>query len=88
MQVFYTARQRNPRLPVVYRAGRVRFCCPEMERRWGALVAFGVPGKATTAREVCLSVPRPQANGTPILEVVAIDFCPFCGRAVEVCRVK
>ena len=64
------------------------FCCEGMARQWGRLVAFGVAGKATTGREVCLGVPRPQANGTPILEVVPMECCPWRAAPVETCRVK
>lgn len=88
MQVFYSARQRNPRLPVVYRLGRVRFCCHEMERRWGILVAFGVSGRDTTSKTVNLCVSVPQANGGSVLAVTPIDFCPWCAEPVEACRVK
>ena len=28
------------------------------------------------------------ASGKPALELVAVDFCPFCGEAVETCRLK
>src|SRR5256885_776819 len=93
MQVSY--RSRRPKravldLPAVYeQVGDPTFCCEGMARQWGRIVAFGVAGHPrTTSREVCLSVPRPQASGGSILEVVAIDFCPWCGEAVEVCRVK
>jgi hypothetical protein len=88
MQVFYAAGQPNPRLPVVYRPGQVKFCCPKMERHWGALVAFGMPGRDTTSRTVNLCVPVPQANGKEVLEVASVDFCPWCGQLIEVCRKK
>jgi hypothetical protein len=42
----------------------------------------------TTSREVNLLASRPQASGTPILEMVPVDFCPWCGEPVETCRVK
>ncbi len=69
--------------------GDPAFCCEGMARQWGRLIGFGVQGHArTTSREVCLNVPRPQANGGSIMEVVAVQHCPWCGQAAEVCRVK
>jgi hypothetical protein len=60
-----------------------------MCRWWGVLLGFGVrDGGVSTSREVNLWLERPQASGKPVLEVVAIDFCPFCGEAVETCREK
>ena len=70
-------------------AGPAKWCCADMARRWGALVAFGVRGQQrTTNREVNLQTPLPQANGKVLAGVTAIQFCPWCGEAVEVCRVK
>ena len=93
MQVSY--RSRRPKravndLPAVYeQVGEPAFCCEGMARQWGRLIGFGVQGHPrTTSPEICLSVPRPQANRTPILEVVGIDFCPWCGQAIETCLVK
>ena len=75
--------------PVYEQAGPVTFCCAEMCRRWNALVGFGVLGHdRSTSREVNLSIPKPQANGRTLAEVVPIDFCPWCGQPVEVCRRK
>jgi hypothetical protein len=42
----------------------------------------------STNREVNLFIDRPQADGTTVLVMVPIDFCPFCGEVIEVHRVK
>ena len=66
MKVSY--RSRRPKhvvtdLPAVYeQVGEPTFCCEGMARQWGRLVGFGVAGKATTSREVCLNVPRPDSE--------------------------
>jgi len=74
---------------VVYRPGRVTFCCAAMRRWWGVLVSFGVRDcPASTSREVNLYHERPQANGKTVLEVVPIDYCPFCGENIVICRRK
>jgi hypothetical protein len=31
---------------------------------------------------------RQQAGGRFIVEMVPVEFCPWCGEAVEPCRVK
>jgi hypothetical protein len=84
MQVEYYAEGRSL---VVFRQGPVAFCCTEMCRWWGVLVGFGVRGHAaTTSRTVNLFLSRPQANGPQVLEVVPVDYCPWCGEVVHVCR--
>ena len=89
MQVFYTARRLSPRLPVVYRAGRVSFCCAEMERHWmNRLIAFGLPGQDSTSKTVNLCVPVPQVNGGTVVAVTPVAFCPWCAAAVEACLEK
>ena|SRR6266478_2871842 len=86
MQVFYTARQTHKTCPVVYQPGRVRFCCDSMRQWWGRLLVFGVQGcQASTSREVCLYLSRPQANGADAVEVVPVDFCPWCAETIEPC---
>ncbi len=77
-------------LPAVYeQAGEPAFCCDAMRQQWGRLLGFGTRDcSASTSREVCLYASRPQANGTSMLELVTVDYCPFCGEAVETCRVK
>jgi hypothetical protein len=70
-------------------AGRVEFCCASMCRYWTVLVGFGVKGHAqTTSREVHLYQEIPQAGGGPVCALAEIQFCPWCGEAVETCRVK
>jgi len=60
-----------------------------MRRWWGRLVSFGVRGHpASTSKDVSLFLERPQANGKTILEVIPIDYCPFCGEIIVVCREK
>ena len=89
MRVCYTARQVSRSLPVVYQQGPVRFCCESMCRWWGLLVGFGVLGhSASTSRDVCLYLSRPQVNGVQSLEVVPVQHCPWCAEAIEPCREK
>lgn len=86
MRVFY--RSECARRVTVYRQGKVRFCCAEMCRRWGVLIGFGAKGCASTSRDVCLYLDRPQAHGPAVLELVPVTCCPWCGEPVEVCREK
>jgi hypothetical protein len=89
MRVMYRAESRSPRLPVVYRATGIKWCCEDMARQWASLIGFGVRDcPASTDREVNLYRDRPQANGKTVVETVEIAFCPFCGQPVEACRVK
>ena len=86
MKVFYRSIRRTF---VVYQQTRAVFCCAEMERQWGKLLAFGAKGvDACTSREVSLFIDRQQANGRTILEIVPIQHCPFCGEAIETVRQK
>jgi hypothetical protein len=41
-----------------------------------------------TNRGVNLCLAVPQVNARAILSLVFVDFCPWWGDAVEVCRVK
>jgi hypothetical protein len=67
----------------------VECCCGQMQRRWGRLIGFGAPEcRQTTSREVNLALAVPQVNGGTVLELVPVDFCPWCGEAIEACRVK
>ena len=85
MRVYFHAVSPAP----VYRQGQVSWCCAEMCRWWGLLVGFGVRGcAASTSRTVNLFLDRPQASGKTAVEVVPLDFCPWCGQAVETCQVK
>jgi hypothetical protein len=60
-----------------------------MCRWWGVLIGFGVRDcPASTDRDVNLFVDRPQANGKSVVETVPVAHCPWCGQAVENCRVK
>ena len=45
--------------------------------------AFGVHGQASTSKTVNAYLTRPQANGKTALEVVPIDYCPFCGNKIN-----
>lgn len=84
MQVFY-----RPSCAQTFTQGPVKFCCADMCRWWGRLIGFGVRGCPTsTSQDVNLYLDRPQANGKTAVEVVPVTFCPFCGAAVETCRVK
>ena len=86
MRVFYRCVRRALS---VYEETSVAFCCPSMALQWGRLLGFGVRGSpASTSREVNLFVDRQQANKRTILEVFPIQYCPFCGEAVETVRVK
>jgi hypothetical protein len=89
VRVFYRG-QSSPSGETVYeQAGPVTFCCASMCRYWHVLVGFGVLGSdRSTSRDVNLSIMRAQANGRTLTEVVPIDFCPWCGQAVECCRRK
>jgi hypothetical protein len=56
---------------------------------WGALVGFGARGcAASTNRAVNLYTDRPQAEDGFVLELTPIEHRPWCGEAVETCRVK
>jgi hypothetical protein len=86
MRVFYRACHSSI---VVYDQTRVSFCCAEMERQWDRLIGFGAKGcLRSTSRDVSLFTLHPQANGRPVLEVTPIGFCPWCGEAIEPCRMK
>ncbi len=75
--------------PVYKQTAPIKFCCAEMCRWWNVLIGFGVLGyERSTSREVNLCLPRPQANGCALVEVVPVEFCPWCGEAVEACRRK
>lgn len=89
MRVFYRG-QSSPSGETVYEQnGPMTFCCATMRRYWCVLVGFGVLGHdQSTSREANLSIPRAQANGRTLQEVIPIDFCPWCGQAVECCRRK
>jgi hypothetical protein len=79
----------KPHLPTVYRQGPVRWCCASMARWWGLVVGFGVKGcAAVTSRTVNLYLAQPQVGGKTAVEVVPVDFCPWCGEVVETCRTK
>ncbi len=82
MRVFYRSESARRGL-TVYRQGKVKFCCAEMCQRWGVLVGFGTRGAASTDRAVNLYLDRPQAHGGAVLEMVPVNYCPFCGEAVE-----
>jgi hypothetical protein len=60
-----------------------------MCRYWTTLVGFGVKGHArTTSREVHLYQEVPQTDGGSVCSLAEIAYCPWCGEAVETCRVK
>lgn len=88
MKLFY--RGVAGKLETVYRqCGPAKFCCEPMRDRWGSLVGFGVKGNAaTTSREVSLYGSLPQADGLAVAILTPIDFCPWCGDAIEACREK
>ncbi len=70
--------------PVYEQVAPVKFCCAGMCRWWNILIGFGIVGhERSTSKEVNLCVPRAQANGRALVEVVPIEFCPWCGEAVE-----
>ncbi len=86
MRVYYRAVRSAV---TTYEATRVAFCCAAMKRFWGRLVGFGVRGCArSTSADVNLFADRAQAGGKSVLEVTAIACCPWCGEAIEPCRVK
>jgi hypothetical protein len=88
MRVSYQSAPSATREPV-YRQTAVKFCCATLCQWWGVLIGFGCRGcQASTCRDVCLYLDRPQANGGIVLEVVPVEHCPWCGEAVETCRVK
>jgi hypothetical protein len=89
MRVMYRSAQASRSSPAVYRQGPVKFCCAAMCRAWGVLIGFGVKDyPASTSREVNLYAERWQAGGKPVLELIPVGYCPFCGEPVETCRVK
>jgi hypothetical protein len=56
---------------------------------WGRLVGFGVRDyPASTSRTVNLYADHPQTNGRAVLGLTEIQFCPWCGEAVETVREK
>jgi hypothetical protein len=89
MRVVYRSRRPAGREAAYEVAEPVKCCCGQMQRRWGRLIDFGVPGyPQTTSREVNLALTVPQANGGTVLELVPIEFCPWCGEEIEACREK
>ena len=52
--------------------------CPRL-RREGA--------KASTDRLVNIYSTLPQVKGF-VTELITVNFCPFCGEAIEICRAK
>jgi hypothetical protein len=89
MRVSYRCAGRYRDGAPVYEQTAVTHCCGEMKRRWGSLIAFGVPGHPrTTDRAVNLCSAVPQAGNRAALSLVPVDFCPWCGAAIEACRVK
>lgn len=77
MRVFYRSRPSTASETVYEQVGPAEFCCASMCRYWCVLVGFGVLGhERSTSRDVNLCIPRPQANGRTVLEVVPIQFCP------------
>lgn len=60
-----------------------------MREQWGVLIGFGArDAVACTSRDVSLFNDRQQANGRMILEIVPIQYCPFCGESIEIVREK
>jgi len=87
MRVSYRSCPSRTGEPVYEQTAPVKFCCAEMCRRWSVLIGFGVLGHdRSTSREVNLSIPKPQAKGHTLMEVVPVAFCPWCGQPVEVCQ--
>jgi hypothetical protein len=87
MRVLYRGRQAKQ--AAVYEQGPVTFCCAEMCRWWGRLIGFGAKDcLASTSREVNLYLVRAQASGAGVVELVSVDFCPWCGGVIELCREK
>jgi hypothetical protein len=92
MRVFYRALPGHPvRGPeVVYeQAGSPSFCCEGMRGHWGTMIGFGARNAPrSTDREVNVWTRIEQARGLFTWGLVAVNHCPFCGEAVEICRVK
>ena len=84
MRVTYKTKQGGN----VYEETGTDFCCTGMTQWWGRLIGFGVSGVSSTSRTVNLYLSRPQANGKTVLEIMPIDYCPFCGEAVELRHAK
>jgi len=89
MLIFYRLARRSRRTVYpVYEQTRVVFCCKALELKWSRVIGFGAKCcKASTNRDVNLYALRPQANGA-VVEHIAVNFCPFCGERIEICRVK
>ncbi len=84
MRVYYRSKSGSP---VYEQTAPVKFCCVEMCRWWDVLIGFGVVGHdRSTSKEVNLCMPRAQANGRILAEVVPVEFCPWCGEPVKACR--
>jgi len=89
MRVRYRSRSARTAETVYEQVGDVRFCCEAMRERWGLLIGFGALGhRRSTDRAVNLYSVVTQANGTSLLGMTPVDFCPFCGEPIETCRVK
>src|ERR1700737_2771993 len=89
MRVFYRSVQSwTPDGEAIYQQGPVKFFCASMCQWWGQLVGFGARGASSTSMEVSLYSERPQANGKAVLELVPVDFCPWCGEGIETVRTK
>ena len=89
MRVCYRSCRPTNGEPVYEQAGDARFCCEGMSEHWGLLIGFGVLGHPrSTDRAVNLYAVVTQASGASLLGMTPVDFCPFCGEAIETCRVK
>ena len=74
---------------VYEQVGEPAFCCEGMSEHWGLLIGFGALGHlCSTDRAVNLYTVVSQANRVPLLGLTPVDFCPFCGECIEVCRRK
>jgi len=91
MQVFYRVRPgHHPITPfVIEQDGHPAPCCEDMRSHWGTLIGFGVKDcPRSGSKEVNIWTRIPQAKGGYVWSVTPICFCPWCGKAVEICRVK
>jgi hypothetical protein len=59
----------------------VAFCCDEMKKAWGKFVHFG--GEYDKETDVSIRNCSPYAE-CAVWDSCPIQFCPFCGVAIEV----
>jgi hypothetical protein len=63
------------------------FCCKEMQEAWGEYLQFGDSDFLNKNANVNLIKAACYPSGT-VVDYMAIQFCPFCGRKIEIENVE